>query len=168
MKIRNNRISSNPKAGERRNIFSSTHWFYLSPQSLFGPTSRTTGLSIMLLEPRMQERLCPTKYPLYPLRFVAWVPNSMECESSCREQPIRLNPTLPSRLISICPTDSFRQKPISQSRPGLRQLTGEAGSILLSLDDSVMQGTETAQTVNGRARQERARQEGHNRNTPCC
>jgi hypothetical protein len=82
----------------------------------------------MLLEPRMQERLCPTKYPLYPLRFVAWVPNSMECESSCREQPIRLNPTLPSRLISICPTDSFRQKPTSQWRSGLRQLTGTAGA----------------------------------------
>ena len=122
----------------------------------------------MLLEPRMQERLCPTKYPFYPLQFVAWVPNSMECESSYREQPIRLNPTLPSRLISICPTDSFRQKPTSQWRSGLRQLTGESGSIFLSLDDSIMQVTEPAQTVNGRARQERLRPGEHNHKTHCC
>jgi hypothetical protein len=47
-------------------------------------------------------------------------------------------------------------------------LTVEAGSIFLSLDDSIMQVTEPAQTVNGRARQERLRPGEHNRKTPRC
>jgi len=45
-------------------------------------------------------------------------------------------------------------------------IDGRIWQHLFSLDDSIMQVTEPAQTVNGRARQERLRQERHNRKTP--